>query len=158
MDFGCYGANLIVWLTKGKKPASVLAITQQLKPDIYPKVDDEATIILQYPTMQGIIQASWNWPFNRKDMEVYGQTGYVITDNRSQMRYRLEKDTAERKEILKERKAPYDDPFALLAAVIKDQIKFSPYDPSSLENNMIVMEILEAAKKSAKTHMAVTLK
>lgn len=51
-DFGCYGANLITWLTKGKKPESVLAMTQQLKPDIYPKVDDEATILLQYPAMQ----------------------------------------------------------------------------------------------------------
>jgi hypothetical protein len=78
----------------------------------------------------------------------------VITDNRSQLRFRLEKDTAERKEMLKERQAPYDDPFALLAAVIKNQIKLPPYDPSSLENNMIVMEILEAAKKSARTHKA----
>jgi predicted dehydrogenase len=157
MDFGCYGANLIVWLTRGKKPSSVFALTQQLKPDIYPKVDDEATIILKYPNMQGIIQASWNWPFNRKDMEVYGQTGYVITDNRSQIHYRLEKDTAEKKEILKERKAPYDDPFALLAAVIKGKITLPPYDPSSLENNMIVMEILDAAKRSARTLKAVVL-
>lgn len=158
MDFGCYGANLIVWLTKGKKPVSVIAVTQQLKPEIYPKVDDEATIILQYPDMQGIIQASWNWPFNRKDMEVYGEHGYVMTDNRSQIRFRLEKDTTERKENLKERNAPYDDPFALLAAVIKKQIKLPPYDPSSLENNMIVMEILDAAKRSAKTHKGIELR
>jgi len=157
MDFGCYGANLITWMTKGQKPVSVLALTQQIKPDVYPKVDDEATIILEYPKMQGIIQASWNWPFSRKDMEVYGQTGYIITDNRSEMRIRLEKDKNERKEILKEREPPYDDPFALLAAVVKGDIKLSPYDPSSLENNMIVMEILDAAKKSAQLKKAVAL-
>jgi len=69
-DFGCYGANLITWLNKGERPLSVVAVTQTLKPEIYPKVDDEATIILQYPKMQGIIQASWNWPIARKDMEV----------------------------------------------------------------------------------------
>ncbi len=157
-DFGCYGANLITWLTKGEKPKSVLALTQQIKPGIYPKVDDEATILLQYPTMQGIVQASWNWPFNRKDMEVYGQTGYIFTDNRSDMRIRLQNDKAERKDTLKERETPYDDPFALFAALVHQEITLPMYDLSSLENNMIVVEILEAAKKSAKTGKAVKLK
>ena len=75
-DFGCYGANLITWLMKNERPTSVTAITQQMKPDKYPKVEDEATILLTYPKMQGIVQASWNWPYNRKDMEVYGTEGY----------------------------------------------------------------------------------
>ena len=69
--FGCSGANLVTWLAGGEKPISVTAITQQFKPDIYPLVDDEATILLEYANMQGVIQASWNWPFNRKDMEIY---------------------------------------------------------------------------------------
>ena len=156
-DFGCYGANLITWLTKGEKPQLVMALTQQIKPSIYPMVDDEATILLQYPKMQGIIQASWNWPFNRKDMELYGESGTVFTDNRTEMRVRLEHDKTERKEILKERPAPYDDPFALFAAVVKKEITLPAYDLSSLENNMIVMEILEAAKRSAKTGKNVKL-
>ena len=157
-DFGCYGANLITWLTKGEKPESVLALTQQIKPAIYPKVDDEATILLQYPKMQGIIQASWNWPFNRKDMELYGSTGYVLADNRSEMRIRLENDKTERKNTLKELKTPYNDPFALFAALVREEITLPKYDLSSLENNMIVVEILDAAKKSAKTGKAVKLK
>jgi predicted dehydrogenase len=157
-DFGCYGANLITWLAKGKKPESVVAITQQIKPAIYPNVDDEATIILQYPKMQGIIQASWNWPFNRKDMEVYGSTGTVFSDNRTDIRVRLENDKAERKDVLKERETPYDDPFAFFAALVRKEITLPKYDLSSLENNMIVMEILEAAKQSAKTGKAVKLK
>jgi predicted dehydrogenase len=157
-DFGCYGANLITWLTKGQKPGSVLAITQQIKPNIYPKVDDEATILLQYPKMQGIIQASWNWPFSRKDMEVYGATGTVFADNRSEMRVRFENDKAEQKEALKERQAPYDDPFAFFAALVRGKITMPKYDLSSLENNLIVMEILDAAKQSAKTGKAVKLK
>ncbi len=157
-DFGCYGANLITWLAKGKKPESVVAITQQIKPAIYPNVDDEATIILQYPKMQGIIQASWNWPFNRKDMEVYGSTGTVFSDNRTDIRVRLENDKAERKDTLKERETPFDDPFAFFAALIKKEISLPTYDLSSLENNMIVMEILEAAKQSAKTGKVVKLK
>lgn len=150
IDFGCYGANLITWLNKGKKPLSVMAVTQTNKPDVYPKVDDEATIVLQYPKMQTIIQASWNWPVSRKDMQVYGKTGYIYSDNNSDIRFRLNENEAEQKETLEARSTPYDDPFALLAAVVKNEITLPPYDLSSLENNMIVVEILEAAKKSAK--------
>ncbi|SKB63838.1 Gfo/Idh/MocA family protein [Daejeonella lutea] len=158
MDFGCYGANLLTWLNGGAKPESVLALTQQIKPDIYPKVDDEATILLKYPKMQGIIQASWNWPFSRKDMEVYGKTGYIIADNGTDIRTRLKDDKTERKESLKRLAAPYNDPFSLFAALVRKEIELPEYDLSSLENNMIVVEILEAAKKSAKTGKAVKLK
>jgi len=65
-DFGCYGADLATWLMQGRRPDSVTAIAQHIKPDVYPRVDDEATIILTYPKAQAIIQASWNWPFDRK--------------------------------------------------------------------------------------------
>ncbi len=78
-DFGCYGANLMTWLMDNQRPTSVTAVTRQFKPEIYPKVDDEATIILAYPTAQAILQASWNWPFDRKDMEIYGRTGALQT-------------------------------------------------------------------------------
>ncbi len=156
-DFGCYGANLITWLKNGERPEAVTAVTQTIKPELYPKVDDEATIILRYPKMQGIIQASWNWPIARKDMEIYGKTGYIFCDNRSEMRFRLNENGQEQKEKLQERPAPYDDPFALLAAVVKNKITLSQYDVSSLANNMIVMEILEAAKESAKTGRTVRL-
>jgi len=158
IDFGCYGANLVTWLANGQRPTSVMALTQQFKPDIYPKVDDEATIVLEYPGMQGIIQASWNWPFGRKDMEVYGATGYVISDNRSTIRTRLKGEKTERTETLNEREAPYDDPFALLAAVVQNKITLPPYDLSSLENNMIVVEILEAAIQSSQSGKKVQLK
>ena len=87
-DFGCYGADLITWLMKGQRPTSVFAVTQQIKPQLYPKVDDEATIVLTYQNAQGIIQASWNWPFNRKDMEIYGRTGYVLVPQSNLLRVR----------------------------------------------------------------------
>ena len=63
----------------GRRPTTVTAVTQQIKPNLYPRVDDEATVILTYPRAQAILQASWNWPFDRKDIEVYGRTGYVLT-------------------------------------------------------------------------------
>src|SRR6266849_467407 len=48
-DFGCYGADLATWLMDGRRPDSVTAVTQRIKPEVYPRVDDEATIILTYP-------------------------------------------------------------------------------------------------------------
>ena len=77
-DFGCYGANLMTWMMDNQRPLAVTAITQQFQPEVYPRVDDEATILLEYPHAQGIIQASWNWPFGRKDFEVYGDHGLAI--------------------------------------------------------------------------------
>lgn len=66
-DFGCYGANLMTWMMNNKATIAVTAIIRTLKPKLYPKVDDDATIILEYPEVTGIIEASWNWPFPIKD-------------------------------------------------------------------------------------------
>ncbi|MDH3709137.1 MAG: Gfo/Idh/MocA family oxidoreductase [Cyclobacteriaceae bacterium] len=156
-DFGCYGANLSTWLHQGTKPLKVFAVTQQIKPKIYPKVDDEATIILTYPESQTIIQASWNWNYNRKDMEVYTKNGYLHSLNSRDMSImRNEKEGA----LGLEAPAlhhPRHDPFAYLMAVIRGDIKPLPSDLSSLENNLTVMEILEAAKISAKEGRVVEL-
>lgn len=149
MDFGCYGANLITWLMKGERPVSVFAVTQQLKPQLYPLVDDEATIVVVYPHAQGIIQASWNWPFGRKDMEVYGERGYVIAD-REGSKVKSTHDKPEEFIVAPVLEKNQRDPFCYLAAVARGEIKISSTDLSALENNMVVMEILEAAKKSAR--------
>src|SRR5258706_9231637 len=157
IDFGCYGANLLTWLMKGEKPTSVFAVTQQIKPDIYPKVDDEATIVITYPKAQGIIQASWNWPYGRKDMEIYGQHGYMIAD-RNGLKIKTSPEKKEEYQSVPSSQLPYHDPFAYLAAVVHGEITVKQTDLSSLQNNMIVVEILEAAKKSAKEGKMIYLK
>ena len=156
-DFGCYGADLITWLMKGQKPEYVYAILKQYKPDVYPKVDDDATIILSYPSMEGIINASWNWPFNRKDMHAYGTTGFVFSDDPQTIRYRLSEKSVEKTEKLPLREAPFNNPFAFFAAAIRGQIIVSETDLSSLKINMTVVEILEAARKSNRTGKRVKL-
>lgn len=156
-DFGCYGANLATWLLKGRRPTSVFAVTQQIKPDVYPKVDDEATIVLTYPKSQVIIQASWNWPYNRKDMEVYGTRGYVVAD-RNGIRLKPSAEAPEMVEAVPARPRPYNDPFAYLAAVVRGEIRPEPSDLSALENNLIVVEILDAARRSAKEGKRIFLK
>ena len=153
-DFGCYGADLATWLMDGRRPDSVTAVTQQIKPDVYPRVDDEATIILTYPHAQAIIQASWNWPFSRKDMEVYAQKGYAITVGRDQLRVRLpekEETSAEAKPLEKSK----EDSVSYLRAVLLRGMK--PEGLSSLETNVIVTEILGAARQSAATGKTISL-
>jgi predicted dehydrogenase len=160
-DFGCYGANLLTWLMQGERPNSVTAITRQLQPENNPEVDDEAMIILNYDKSVAIIQASWNWPIGRKDMEIYGLTGAIYADNRHDLRVRMAKgyDGFDETQMnLEERSAPYNDPFLYLAAVIREEVEPAPHDLSSLENNLIVMEILSAAVKSAEKGKTIKLK
>lgn len=158
VDFGCYGANIMTWLMKGEVPLSVTAVTQNFQKDIYPKVDDEATIIVQYPKAQCIIQASWNWPFNRKDMEVYGADGAIITTDHTQMRIRRPgARTEEALQVTTADVAVYTDPFSYFADVIRGKIQVPPYSLYSLENNLIVVRILDAARRSARTGKTVML-
>ncbi|HLW86063.1 MAG TPA: Gfo/Idh/MocA family oxidoreductase [Candidatus Sulfotelmatobacter sp.] len=154
-DFGCYGADLMTWLMHGERPQTVTAVTQQIKPSIYPRVDDEATIILTYPKAQAILQASWNWPFDRKDMEVYGQTGYAITVKRDQVRVRRAGEDQEQQIAAKPLPASYDNSLSMLRAVVLDG---APADGlSSLETNVTVTEILEAARRSAASGRTIRL-
>jgi predicted dehydrogenase len=153
-DFGCYGADLMTWLMKGKRPTSVFAVTQHIKPEVYPKVEDEATIVVTYPKAQGIIQASWNWPYNRKDMEIYGQTGYVLVP-RSNLLRMAKGDQPETETTIAPLTWPEADPISYLAAVVRGELQ--PSGLSSLEVNMVVTEILDAARESAATGKRIDL-
>ncbi|MCY1382886.1 hypothetical protein D9M69_709530 [compost metagenome] len=94
-------------------------------------------------------------------MEVYGLTGAIFADNKYDLRLRMAKGYDGFEETLQklpEREKPFDDPFSMFKAVIRNEVLLPPYDLSSLENNMIVMEILDAALKSAERGKAVKLK
>src|SRR6202046_5151332 len=153
-DFGCYGADLMTWLMDGQRPQTVTAVTQQMKPEIYAKVDDEATIILTYPTAQAIIQASWNWPFDRKDMEVYGQTGQALTVGQGGLRVHLPGKPEEIRQA-PPLAPPGDDFLRYFAAVVRGEMR--PSGLSSLNNNMVVTELLDAARRSAASGKTIRL-
>ncbi|WP_276480145.1 Gfo/Idh/MocA family protein [Paraflavitalea pollutisoli] len=157
VDFGCYGANLMTHLMRGQQPIAVTAVTRQYKPLLYPKVDDDATIIVDYPDAQCIIQASWNWPYNRKDMEVYGDKGYIFAPDSKRMVLRQGNKVTER--VITAQDIPvYEDPFKYLAAVVHGKIQVAPDGLYALPNNVTVVKILEAAKTSARTGKKVLLK
>ena len=158
VDFGCYGANLITYLMKGQLPVSVTAVTNQFKPGLYPRVDDDATIVLNYPKTQAIIQASWNWTFSRKDMEVYGDSAYIVAVNANKMRLRNKESLPEYEKWVTEKDIHvYTNPFSYLHAVLRGKEKVEPFGLYSLENNLMVNKILEAAKQSAATGKTVLM-
>jgi predicted dehydrogenase len=154
-DFGCYGADLVTWLMDGQRPTSVLCSTQHIKPDIYPKVEDEATIVVTYPKAQGILQASWNWPFDRKDMEIYGASGYVLVPRPDTLRVR-KPNGPETTQTVPALSGAQADPLSYLAAVVRSDLK--PSGLSSLAVNLVVTEILDAARESARTGKRIELR
>jgi predicted dehydrogenase len=153
-DFGCYGANLMTWMMDNQRPIRVTAMTQQIKPQIYPHVDDQATVLVEYPKAEGIIQGSWNWPFARKDFEVYAQSGYANAVGGDTLRVRLPKQD-EKVRTPAELGPEERDSVSYLIAVARGKRK--PAGLSSLENNMIVTEILTAARESARSGKAIAL-
>lgn len=156
-DFGCYGVDLTTWLMHGETPLTVTAVVNHDKPLLYPNVDDEATIILTYPHAQAIVQGSWNWPFSRKDLEVYGTTGYAITVAADQIRVRRELEEKESIISAPSLAAPNDDSLHYLVAVMSGRLK-PQGDLTALDTNMVVMQILDAARESARTGKNITLR
>jgi len=151
-DFGCYGANLMVWLMQGRAPIAVTATIHHIKPAVYPNVDDDATILLEYPDATGIIEASWNWPFSIKDLEVFGVSGYLHALNPNNLQQRIKSSY----DSVSVKPARYRDNLPYLADVLGG--KTDPgNDLSSLPNNLIVVRILEAATRSAKEGRRIVL-
>jgi len=153
-DFGCYGANLMTWMMDNERPVAVTALTLTTKPQLYARVDDQATVLVEYRAAQGIIQAAWTWPFNRKDFEVYGEHGYAIATGGDALRVRLPEGQEESRTLAP---LPPDehDSLSYLTAVVRGKMK--PAGLSSLENNLIVTEILVAARESARTGRTIRL-
>jgi predicted dehydrogenase len=156
-DFGCYGADLATWILNGQEPVSVTAVTLRIKPEIYPHVDDEADVIVKYPKSVAILQPSWNWPYSIKDMEVYGANASAKTVLRDRLSIQREGDKETHLTEAKPLASPYDDSLHYFAAVVRGQIPDDDGNLSSLKTNLVVSEILDAARQSAQSGRTVAL-
>ena len=76
MDFGCYGADWALWL-KGR-PTRVFATSTKLKTEQNNAVEDDATIILEYPDATAILMPSWDWPYGKGQAEIFGPKGSFL--------------------------------------------------------------------------------
>src|SRR6266481_562004 len=76
IDFGCYGAEWALWL-KGR-PNNVFAYSLKLKTAQANAVNDDAVILLEYPDATAIIQASWDWPYSKGQVQAFGPKGSLV--------------------------------------------------------------------------------
>jgi predicted dehydrogenase len=152
MDFGCYGAELSLWL-KGR-PTRVYATTRKLKVEQNNKVDDDATIVLDYPDATAIIEASWNWPYTKDQVEVFGPKGSLLARHTSLLHRAADAhgpnvppdgDSLTLEPLPKET----SNPITYFVDCIRNNKPIE--DPVSALLNVQVMEILDAARESART-------
>ncbi len=152
MDFGCYGAEWAVWL-KGR-PTRVSAMTQKLKVEQHNPVDDDATIILEYPDGMAIIEASWDWPYSMGQVQVFGLKGSLLATARD-LFFRSPSDSVAKVGLAGERVAldvpPREtaNPIFYFVDCIRNDKPIE--DPLSMKLNVQVMEILDAARESVRT-------
>ncbi|MGI4831554.1 MAG: Gfo/Idh/MocA family protein, partial [Janthinobacterium lividum] len=150
------GADLMTVMEAGKAPLTVTAVTQTDKPQIYPNVEDDATVILRYPGMQAVLMPSWDWSFARKDMEVYGTEGAMTTLAADHVMVRLKGQDSATTETAPPLPADQSSSLKYLEAVLRGKIQATG-DLSALDTNITVMQILSAARTSAQTGKTVTL-
>jgi scyllo-inositol 2-dehydrogenase (NADP+) len=152
MDFGCYGAEWAVWL-KGR-PTRVSAIAQKLKVEQHNPVDDDATIVLDYPDATVIIEASWDWPYSMGQVQVFGPKGSMLATARD-LFFRSTSDTVAKVGLEGERVAldapsqETSNPISYFVDCIRNNKPVE--DPLSPKLNVQVMEILDAARESIQT-------
>lgn len=159
MDFGCYGAELAVWL-KGR-PTRVSAVTQKLKVDQHNAVDDDATIVLDYPDGTAIIEASWDWPYNMGQVQVFGSKGSLVATARD-LFFRSPSDNVAKVGLEGERVTldppmhETSNPISYFVDCIRNNKPME--DPLSMKLNVQVMEILDAARESARAGKQIELR
>ncbi|MEM9372646.1 MAG: Gfo/Idh/MocA family oxidoreductase [Planctomycetota bacterium] len=165
VDFGCYGAGIMTWLMDNRLPDTVSASTNTLKPDLYPDVDDDATIVLTYepinepglPPVEGataVIQASWAWTHDNKDTDLHTIGGSYHAAKWDALEFRSP-DGDRSARVVDGRPGHLANEWSYLRAVVRGECEIDPL--SSLENNLAVVRILDAARASARTGQAVRL-
>ena len=59
------------------KPEKVYAHVNQLRPETFPKVEDNSTMILSYKNGVGLFEGSWDLPRSFQDLEIFGCRGSI---------------------------------------------------------------------------------
>ena len=167
IDFGCYGAEWALFL-KGR-PARVYAHALKLKTAQHNAVDDDAVIVLEYPDSTAVIQASWDWPYSKGQVEVYGPKGSLLATEQ-QLFYRPSNTQATQKgnlglagQPVELQPVPHEisNPIAYFLYCIRGEHAGGPEievaDPVDAHMNVGVVEVLDAAKESIRTGRAVDL-
>lgn len=151
VDFGIYNAVWAVWHLG--LPRSVSATVHRLQPDRFPNVDDNAVLVLSYPNAVGVFEASWNLPRGFQQLEILGTTGSLAM-NRQQLTHQAKG------------KRPVQVDLAQLDEVASHPVRYMIDRVTSgkplghivaLDLNIAAVQVLEAAKLSARDKRSVAL-
>lgn len=148
VDFGCYGAVLSTWLMDGQRPIAVTASAATLKPEVYPNVDDDATIVVTYPTATTVIEASWAWTHDTKEADIYTERGSIHAGKWDNLQTRGE--NAPYQTVSPPAKPPHlGDEWTYLRGAVRGECAVDPL--SSLELNLIAVDILDQARQAVRS-------
>ena len=150
MDFGCYNALWSLWYLG--KPETIYAHANHIRPDVFPKVEDNADLILGYKNAVGIFEGSWDLPRSYQDLEVFGIKGSTYMQNgKVEERHGRESKTVELTPL-----APEDaEPIAFMTSRMRQNKPIEGM--TALDINVQVVAIIEAAKESIRTGKAVPM-
>jgi len=151
VDFGCYNALWALWYMG--HPTTVYAQANHLRPETFPKVEDSATLVLQYDQGVAILEGSWDLPRSFQDLEAVGLQGSLYL---GQGKVELRKGRGAAEEVALPTLPPErSEPVAYLLSCLRAG---KPVEGLvGLPMNVDVVEILEAAKESIRTGRAVKL-
>jgi predicted dehydrogenase len=156
MDFGCYGADWAMVL-KGR-PQRVYATSLKLKTEQHNAVEDDATVLLEYPDATAILMPSWDWPYGQGQAEIFGPKGSFLVRGDGLLFQPAKGQTSVQNpqgKPLETRPVPPEkrNGIAYFSYCIQNN---KPIEgPVSVEINVGVNEIIEAAKESIRTGRAV---
>jgi predicted dehydrogenase len=150
MDFGCYNALWSLWYLG--PPESVFAQVNHLQPERFPKVEDNATLLLHYKNAEGIFEGSWDLPRSFQDLEVFGRQGVLYMQNG---KVELKKGREVKELPIEPLPAGRSKPIAYMVEVLKSGKSVEGL--VAVDINVGVNEIIDAAKESIRTGKVVML-
>jgi len=143
-------------------PVSVYATAQHMKPETFPNVEDNATIVLNYKDGLAILEASWDLPpAQRLGNEIYGMKGSIVGNAVRKLSAPASggsgRGAQQAGEPLAVTPLPPEraEPIAYMVDRIRN--KQALEGPASLDLNVAVQEVLEAAKMSVQSGRAIPL-
>ncbi len=149
MDFGCYNALWSLWYLG--KPDTVFATVNHLRPERFPKVEDNANLELHYPNAVGIFEGSWDLPRSYQDLEVFGygennKSGILAMSQREvTLQVGRDKKTLELTPLSPEQ----GEPIAYMISRIKANQPIEGL--TAIDINVDVIKIIDLAKESVKS-------
>lgn len=151
MDFECYNALWSLWYLG--RPAKIYAQVNRLRPDVFPKVEDNSTMVLTYKDGVGVFEGSWDLPRGFQDLEIFGLGGSIyLTGSNVEVR----KGREEGKNVPLSPLPPEQaEPIAAMIHAIRSGKGVEGL--TALDINVDVVEIIEAAKRSVRTGQAIIL-